>query len=192
MKLLPLLLTVFAALAGSAHAVLLDFGTSWPGVFTGVGAAPYNTAPYNRVIGAVPGQHANETAVAAALNSALPGDPFDAGDILKFGAPAELGGSDGQFGVQPGYDWLVIQYDGPNGGSVIIRLGGNSALVPYDSADLWGSGDQYAVSHYSLVNLHEGPPDGDDPGTPVPDNGPTVALMGLSLLTLGLIKRKTA
>jgi hypothetical protein len=91
-----------------------------------------------------------------------------------------LGGADGYFTVPAGWNYLVVQYDGPNGGSVVIQLDGNDAKVPFDSSLIWGTGDQYAVSHFSVAG----------PGTEVPDGGSTLALLGFALVGVDQLRRK--
>jgi hypothetical protein len=62
---------------------------------------------------------------------------------------------------------------------VVIDLNGNGAMVPYDSSLIWGTGDKYAVSHYSVAGAHG-----------VPDGGMTVTLLGLSVSGLAYFRRK--
>lgn len=185
------LAAIAASLAAfSAHAYTIDFGTSWPAAFVDPGVGAYATAPYDLVLEArnsSPGNSfSTETQIAALLNSVLGTTTWTKDDVNKYGKPAELGVPDskgkidGYFEVVPGWDYLIVQYDGPNGGSVVIDLSGNAAKVPFDSAPIWGSGDQYAVSHYSLVG----------PVAQVPDGGATLTLLGLSLVGLAVIRRK--
>lgn len=173
----------FAALNLTAQAVTIDFGTSWP-VFTAPGVGNYATAPYNRVMGTEGGTHSNETVIATYLNT-VAGTTFVAADIHKTNSPTELGGSNGYFTVPAGWNYLVAQYNGPNGGSVVINLGGNDAKVPFDSSVIWGTGDQYAVSHWSVAG----------PTARVPDGGMTLALLGISLASLAgstYVRRRAA
>src|SRR6187431_3160614 len=117
------ILPILLALVGQASAVLLDFGTSFPGAWTGAGQGLYSSAPLNRILLAAGGEAnggqtwGTPTEIAGLLNT-LPGNNFAANDITKFGA-VELGGSDGYLLVQPGYNWFVGQWDGPNGGSAV-------------------------------------------------------------------------
>ena len=53
-----------------------------------------------------------------------------------------------------------------------IKLDGNAASVHYDSSVLWGTGDQYAVSHFSVAG-----PISPGPGLGVPDGGTTAAML---------------
>ena len=174
------------ALFGCAHlaqAVTIDFGTSWP-VFSGINTGNYAASPYNRVLAVDDGLHSNEVDVAAFVNDAL-GTSYASTDINKFDAPVELGGEDGYFLIPVGWTYLVVQYDGPQGGSVLVNLGGNSASVPYDSSAIWVTGDKYAVSHYSLI----GPTTPPTTTSTVPDGGPTVLLLGVALLGIAALRR---
>jgi hypothetical protein len=184
-------LAVFGLTGMSAHAVPIDFGTSWPS-FTAPNAESYASAPLNRVRGISGGQYANEGEVAAVLNL-IAHTTFGAGKITKYDAGqllpdlstlSELGGDDGYFLVPSGWTYLVAQYDGKNGGSVVIQLDGNSAKVPWDSAAIWGTGDKHSLSHYSVA--------GTSNILGVPDGGTTAAMLGLSLLGMGFIFRRKA
>ena len=169
----------------SAEATTIDFGTSWL-AWTGAGVGNYASAPFNRVLGIENGTHSNETAIASFLDL-IAGTSFVAADIHKTDYPPELGGSNGYFSVNSGWNYLVVQYDGPNGGSAVIKLDGNAASVPYDSSVLWGAGDQYAVSHFSVA----GPSTPDPgPGPSVPDGGTTAAMLGCALGVIGVLRKK--
>ncbi|MEI7909582.1 MAG: VPDSG-CTERM sorting domain-containing protein [Verrucomicrobiota bacterium] len=172
-----------------AHANVIDFGTSWPAI-TATGQItddPYaaSASPYNLVLAAAKGAgYSTKTQIANLLNLVTT-TTFSSSDILKTDNPPELGGSDGYFMITSGWKYLVVQYDGPNGGSVVIELDGSGAKVPYDSALIWGTGDKYAVSHYAVAGVaSNGNPQ------PVPDGGTTAAMLGLSLLGLRFALRR--
>lgn len=174
------------AMTSLSQAILINFGNSWP-EYT---VANYAADPYNRVLGLGAGNGYSTTTQIANLLNGIASTTFTPAEIFKLGDPVdpELNGPDGQFAVPGGWDYLIAQYDGPNGGSVVINLGGNSALVPYDSSLLWADGDKYAVSHWSVA----GRTPGGEPGTQstVPDGGSTVAMLGLGLLALGFFQKK--
>lgn len=176
----PIVATVAAVTMGAAQAVpvVLDFGTSWPALGDPVYSDPLSV--YSRLVAYEGGTHSNEDSIAAFLNWGLGCSTFEAEDVLKDDHPVELEGPDGYFEVPSGWNYLVVQYDGPNGGSILLDLGGNAAEVPFDSAMIWGSGDKYAATHYSLA----GPAD-------VPDGGGTLALIGIALGGLSACKRLT-
>jgi hypothetical protein len=176
---LAIAMTVLGAMAKSAEAITIDFGTSWP-AFVDVGTGNYASAPYDRVIGVVGGDLFGPEAQIAALINGFASTSYVAGDVQKTdkSAFAEQAAPDGYFTV-PAAAYLVVQYDGPQGGSVVINLGGNDAKVPYDSSIIWGTGDQYGVSHFAIVG-----------GTPTPDGGATAVLLGGALVGLGLMRRR--
>ena len=182
-----ILTAVFALLLAStqiAQAATIDLGVSWP-TFSGINSGNYATSPYNLVRGVEGGTHSTETAVANFVNGAI-GTSYVASDINKFGAPTELGGDDGYFLVPAGWTYLVVQYDGPNGGSVLVNLGGNDASVPYDSSAIWGTADKYAISHYSLIAPTTPP---TPTSVPVPDGGATVLMLGSALMGIAAFRR---
>lgn len=83
--------------------------------------------------------------------------------------------------VPTGYTYLVIQWDGKNGG-----------LMAYDIADLApGTVLEFPINAYG-----HGQTGGtflkSIPGTNVPDGGATVALLGLGMLGVGMMRRKVA
>jgi hypothetical protein len=162
----------------SARAVTINFGPNLEAADTYLGTSH----------GVGPGMPNTEAETAAYINH-FAGTTFVAGDILKVGQPIPGEGipnaNDDQFAVPGGYMWLVVKYGGPGGGyGALFLLNGNDALVPYDSAALFGNNDQYAVSHYGLA----GPVNPNIPG--VPDGGTTVALLGLGLVAVSLFARR--
>jgi len=148
-----------------AQAITIDFGTQWD----------KSNLP-SQVLGFEGGTFSDKGDIAGLLNSKA-GTSFSASEIFKTDKPAEV---DDQFAVPEGWNYLVVQYDGPNGGSVVIQLGGAGALVPYESYDIWGgNSEQYKVSHYAVAGA-------------VPDAGTTAALLGLGLLGVGFLGRRKA
>lgn len=169
-----LVLAALAASALTAKAVPLDFGTNLEAADT------YNGTSFKA------GADGNTEAQIAALVNGWLGTSLTAADIDKTNppiaevVPAGAGAGDGQFYIGSGFDWVFVKYDGPNGGSALFWLGGSDAWVPYDSAPLWGSGDQYAISHYATTGG----------STNVPDGGTTAALLGVGLVGASLIARR--
>ena len=155
------------AMGFTAQAITIDFGTQWDA----------SNLPLE-VLGHSGGNgFSTETQIADLLNS-VAGTTFASGDIFKTDQSIQNVG--GQFAVSSGWDYLVVQYDGPNGGSVVIALDGNAALVPYVSYNIWGNKPtKYDVSHFAVA----GPKS-------VPDGGSTVALLGLGLVGMGSLRRK--
>jgi hypothetical protein len=158
-----------AATGFTARATTLDLGTSWDAA----------NLP-SEVIGLAAGAgHSTETQIADLINS-FAGTTFGAADILKTNQPDLTTNALGQIVIGGGWDFLAIQYDGPNGGSVVIALNGMDALAPWLSYNIWGGTDQYSVSHISVAGPHAS----------VPDSGATVALLGLGLAATALVRRK--
>ena len=169
-KLAKILFTVLAvgAAASVSRAVTLDLGTVWD----------KDNLPAE-VLGYEAGIHGPEAAIADAINL-FAGTDFEEGDILKTNKDDITTNLFGQIVIGPGYDYLAIQYDGPEGGIVVIALNGMDALVPFLSTNIWGGEGQYGVSHIAVTG----------PGETVPDGGSMVVLMGLGLVTLGFFRRK--
>jgi hypothetical protein len=82
-----------------------------------------------------------------------------------------------------GYLYLLAKYDGPNFGSVVWYVGGLTGDI---TIPLFGSGEQFAVSHTYLFNPNGAPPNG------VPDSGTTVMLLGTALACIGALRRRFA
>lgn len=80
-----------------------------------------------------------------------------------------------------GYQYVLAKYNGPNGGSVVWYLGGESATIPQTSLGLWTNtaGNGYGLSHFALFN----------PTTSVPDGGATLALLGGALAGMAAFRR---
>lgn len=175
--------TAVCCLSGTSLATpgTIDFGVSWPALSNAIYSD--SSSPYSRLIFAEPGLHSNETAIADLLNRALGVSSFTSGLVFKtdLGSGAEIDPPDGYFLVPSGWNYLVVQYDGPQGGSILLNLGGNGAKVPFDSSLIWGAGDKYAVSHYSLASRRE--------TRQVPDGGATLSLLGLALGGMALARR---
>jgi VPDSG-CTERM motif len=94
------------------------------------------------------------------------------------------------------FTYLVVAYDGPNGGAAIYNISGLAAgtvltLSRYAQPTTPGSpgvgplidgGDinQYQMTGFTFLN----------PGTSVPDGGTTAALLGISMVGLGFLRRR--
>jgi len=143
-----------------------------------------STLEASDLFGLTPGSVANtELEIAAFINGKTGTTTFGQADILK-----DLGGvptkdANNQFSVPAGYNWLVVQWDGPNGGAGLIQLNGNAALVPFYSYPLWGSNSaQYGVSHYGLA--------GGSDLERVPDGGSTALTLGFALMAIVWVRRR--
>ena len=178
----PLGVIGLAALTSSAKATPIDFGTTW----AAWGSSYYSTDPGNRVLDRSFASYGPGATIATYLNS-VASTSFSAANIQKTDSPTELGGTDGYFEVPSGWNWLVVQYNGGNNaGALVIKIDGLGAKVPFDSSNIWGSGDQFAVSHYAVA----GPGGGTPPGAP--DGGTTIALLGIAMFGADLLRRRIA
>ena len=90
----------------------------------------------------------------------------------------QFGGTD----VAAGYEFVMAKYNGPQGGWVLWFINGSAATLPANSAPLWmNPADQagLGLSHYTVFNPRS-----------VPDGGTTLALLGLALGGIALIRRR--
>ena len=76
-----------------------------------------------------------------------------------------------------GYTYLLAKYDGQNWGSEVWYVGGLTGNI---TIPLYGSGDQYAVSHVYLFNPN---------GATVPEGGMSLVLLGAAVGGLALARR---
>jgi len=81
--------------------------------------------------------------------------------------------------VGSGFDYVLAKYDGPQGGSVVWYLGGNSFELPETSFGLWENtaGEGFEISHWTGF-------------TSVPDGSTTAVLLGIAMVGLGLAGRR--
>lgn len=90
------------------------------------------------------------------------------------------------------FQYLVVSYDGPNGGTAVfdvssLQVGDQIVLARYARPDAGTHGDLlqdtfYKMTHWTLLN----------PGASVPDGGATVMLLGAALGALGMVRRYLA
>ena len=78
------------------------------------------------------------------------------------------------------YSYLFAKYDGPNGGSEVWYVGGQSGVITIPAVGL--AGQNYGLSGWTLF----GP--GEDNHTP--DSGTAAALLGLGLTGLGAFRAR--
>jgi len=172
---------VAAAFASSSFALTIDFGTTWPAGFTAPNTGAYASSPYDRLLKNANEKDGPETDIATFINSGA-ATSFAAADIHKTNGASELGGSDGYFTVPSGWKYLFVQYGGSSGDAMLLELDGYDAKVPFDSSNIYGTGDKYAVSHFALA--------GSLPAeNAVPDGGATAGLMGIGLIGLAVMRK---
>jgi hypothetical protein len=91
----------------------------------------------------------------------------------------------GNTSVPAGSEYVLAKYDGPNGGDVLWYLGGAAFVLPPDGGP-WGwtnpSGQGLGLSHFTVY--------GSGGGDQVPDSGATIALLGLAMGALAILRRK--
>ena len=79
-----------------------------------------------------------------------------------------------------GFDYLIVQWDGPEGGNAIYYLGGLSGTITVTNDIFFNQNHQpFAASGYWLSGGGQG----------VPDGGTTVMLLGAALGALGMARR---
>jgi hypothetical protein len=110
------------------------------------------------------------------------------GSVTAVGASKDESGA----GAGSGFEYVIAKYDGPNAGSVVFYFGGAAFNLPLNSADIWvnGQNEGYGLSHWTGFNPGPGTGPGPGPGPGVPDAGSTLALIGLAVTGLGLLRRK--
>ena len=182
MKLIKIALAAAAVLglSLSAHALTIgDAQHAWYFDTSTLGANAAGT-PLTHLSGGI-NDYNNLAAVVGLVNTVVnPDYLLTDGVFAPGGTPGNVGN---QFAVATGWDYVLVRYDGPNGGLVLFKLDGNGGSIPFFGYDLFTSGstDSYGVSHYSLVGAHT---------TSVPDGGTTAALLGLGLVGMSFVARR--
>lgn len=94
---------------------------------------------------------------------------------------------DGGINDVSAYEWVLAKYDGQNAGYVLFNVADYGNTIPLTSENLWYSneaqGEGYGLSHFT--GFGSKPPNG------VPDAGSTLGLLGLAILGIGFVRRKT-
>jgi VPDSG-CTERM motif len=79
------------------------------------------------------------------------------------------------------YCYLFAKYDGPNAGSEVWYVGDLSGVITIPATGL--AGQNYGLSGWTLFSCDNG-------GGRVPEGGSTIALLGLALAGVELLRRK--
>ena len=103
-------------------------------------------------------------------------DTFDYSGVLTGGVQ----GADDDFTVEAGSQYALAKYDGQNAGYVLYFLGGEATTLPQYSETIWGSGTQWALSHY--VAFGGGTTSLSEPGT--------LGLMMIGMVGVGALRRR--
>jgi hypothetical protein len=120
------------------------------------------------------------------------------GALHSTGLPSDngtLGDFKFEITLPTGFTYFVAAYDGPNGGAAAFYIGslnaGDVLRVPQfaepngSPAHLLSNNNNFGLTGWSLINSTSNT-------TTVPDGGATVALLGLVLGALALVRRKMA
>jgi hypothetical protein len=175
---LALAATVWMGLPTRAHAVdtPLNFGDARDlgTVLFGIPSGDADRTNYvNFLITMTPGTTA--TAEGQTFNRSLSvvGAPYHS---AVFGSN---GTSNTGITLVTGDTYLFAKYDGPNAGSEVWDLTGLTGTVSIPANGL--AGQNYGLSGWTLFTA--------GPGTPTPDGGTTLMLLGSALAGLGMIRR---
>jgi hypothetical protein len=168
-----------------------------PGDLSG-GQVTRDTAAVNLVLDLALGGYSGQTDPSYWRSTndfgALP-DAVTAGAQVS-GASLIVSGTLASLTLSQTYQYLVVTYDGPNGGAIVWYTGGFGANTTLEFARYAyptgtgedqhivenTSGTRYGITHWTLLN-----PTGP---VSVPDGGATAVLLGLSMLGLGVARRR--
>ena len=208
-KYLATLLIGIAGLAfQQAKATTLDFsnsmhwstndanliGTVIPGLQGNGGQANRDALMTNTLLGMAGGSQqgtygdSNDPLYSRTTNA---GGPAATAVGAQLSGPIADGGATLTITLTQTFQYLVVSYDGPNGGTAVFNVSGLAVgdqivLARYARPDAANHGDLlpdtfYKMTHWTLLN-----PGG---GTGVPDGGATVMLLGAALGALGMVRR---
>jgi VPDSG-CTERM motif len=168
-------------------------GTVIPGLTGGGGQAARDAAMTNTLLGmATPSQTGTWGDADNPLYSRTTWDTtgYPAATDVGAGLSGEIaeGGPTLTITLTQTFQYLVVSYDGPNGGTAVfdvssLQVGDEIVLARYARPDAGTEGDLlqddfYKMTHWTLLNP-----------TGVPDGGATVMLLGAALGALGVVRR---
>jgi hypothetical protein len=114
-------------------------------------------------------------------------EAYTRSNVVSPAGAAELAGSIKQEGNATsinvtGFEYLVAKYDASNAGTYVWYVGDLTGVQSFQQ--YFGTGTQWEVSHSAVFNASSSGQTG------VPDGGSTVALLGLALASIAVIRRK--
>lgn len=115
------------------------------------------------------------------------------GTITLIGPQIDSGfdDADDSISIPAGWGGALAKYDGQNAGYALFVFGGTASTIPEYPWNLWTTNpEQYQISHYTLLrgsgNLTP------TPQSTVPEGGVSMALFGLALAGMGLLRARLA
>jgi hypothetical protein len=175
---------------GSGNSSQYLLGTVIPGTQGGGGQAERDATMTNALLALGLGDQVNNSGIYSrsfnnfgSLPAATDTGAVLSGDIAEGVTPVTVN-------LGTGFQYLVVAYDGPNGGVAVYNVGGLTGSVdlyryakPLANGNLLGSNipaqGYFKMTHWTLLN----------PTGSVPDGGTTVMLLGAALGALGMTRR---
>ena len=108
------------------------------------------------------------------------------GTLTDFGTKVESP-TVAQLTISSEFEYAIAKYDGQNAGYILFYLPAFGYTIPNEPFNFWsaGPGQEWEVSH--IIPLNGIPRE----ITEVPDGGATLGLLGLGLMGLGYVRRRT-
>ena len=105
----------------------------------------------------------------------------DYNGTLSLGTQGSAGDTDAS-----GYTYALAKYDGQNAGYVLFYIPDFGTTLPQYSYSIWGSSEQYALSHFIGFDGGTATPSGT-PSVPEPS---TFLLLGAGLVALRMVSNR--
>ena len=173
---------------GSGNSSQYLLGTVIPGV-QGGGQAQRDAAMTNQLLGMTVGQQGSGSPLYSRSFNNFGSLPAATTTGAMLGTNIAPGTTPVTVNLGTGFQYLVVAYDGPNGGVAVFNVGGLTGSVdlyryakPLANGNLLGSNTAgqgyFKMTSWSLLNP-----------TGVPDGGATMMLLGAALVVLGVVRR---
>ena len=173
---------------GTGHSSQYLVGTVIPGVQSG-GQAQRDANMTNALLALGLGGQVNNSGIYSRSFNNFGQLPAATATGAVLGGPIADGTTPVTVSLGTGFQYLVVAYDGPNGGVAVYNVGGLTGSVdlyryakPLASGNLLGSNSArqgyFKMTSWTLLNP-----------TGVPDGGTTVMLLGAALGALGMARR---